>query len=68
MDRKDYDNQMDMLNQEFTDADSGIYADEESARLELAGIFSNRFSNVTLLYRSAHGATEIQEATRYGNR
>ena len=68
MDRKDYDNQMDMLNQEYTDADSGIYDDEESARLELAGIFSNRFSNVTLLYRSAHGATEIHAATRYGKR
>ncbi len=54
--------------QDISDADSSIYADGESAHQELAGIFSNRFSNIGLLYRSPHGATEIHAATRYGKR
>lgn len=66
MDRKEYDNSTKMLTQELSDSDSGLYADAESSRADLAGIFSNRFTNIHLLYRSLHGATEIHAATRYG--
>ncbi|MDE7420506.1 MAG: protein kinase [Muribaculaceae bacterium] len=51
-----------------SDSDSSIHADEESARLDFAGIFSNKFSNISLLYSSSNGATEIHTATRYGKR
>ncbi len=50
------------------DNDSGLYTDQQSAQRDLAGIFSNKFSNVNLLYKSEHGATEIHTATRYGKR
>lgn len=53
---------------ENDDLDSSIHADEESARLDFAGMFSNKFSNVSLLYSSSQGATEIHSATRYGKR
>lgn len=68
MDKSDHDNMLNHQHGEHSDADSGIYTDGESARLELAGIFSNRFSNINLLYRSPRGATEIHAATRYGKR
>ena len=68
MDKKDRDNMLIFQHKEDSDADSGIYTDGESTRLELAGIFSSRFSNINLLYRSPRGATEIHAATRYGKR
>ncbi|MDE6696098.1 MAG: serine/threonine protein kinase [Muribaculaceae bacterium] len=68
MDRKEYDNNSKDLSRELSDSDSGIYADKESAREDLNGIFSNRFSNINLLYSSEHGGTEIHAATRYGKR
>ena len=68
MDRKDYGNPSNQPVSESTDDDSGLYIDQRSARLEMAGIFSNRFSNIIPLYRSTHGATEIHAATRYGKR
>ncbi len=68
MNRKVYDDRPHLQAQGSLDTDSGLYTDEESARIELGGIFSNRFSNVNLLYTSRHGATEIHDATRYGKR
>ena len=68
MEIKDYDDPDALQAPESTDEDSGIYADKEDAQLDLAGIFSNRFSNITPLYASHHGATEIHTATRYGKR
>lgn len=68
MDRKEYDTRAKMLSEELSDSDSGLYADQDSARADLAGIFSNKFSNINLLYRSEHGGTEIHAATRYGKR
>ena len=56
------------LSMEENDSDSCIHADEESARLDFAEIFSNKFSNISLLYSSSNGATEIHTATRYGKR
>ncbi|MDE6633020.1 MAG: protein kinase, partial [Muribaculaceae bacterium] len=56
------------LSMDDNDSDSSIHADEESARLDFAGIFSNKFSNISLLYNSSNGATEIHTATRYGKR
>ncbi|MDE5794991.1 MAG: protein kinase [Muribaculaceae bacterium] len=56
------------LSMEDSDPDSSIHADEESARLDFAGIFSNKFSNISLIYSSSTGATEIHSATRYGKR
>ncbi len=53
---------------EEPESDSSIHADEESARLDLSGIFSNKFSNITPIYSSPHGATEIHAAIRYGKR
>ncbi|MDE5997676.1 MAG: protein kinase [Muribaculaceae bacterium] len=66
MDRNENDKQPDLQHWENADTDSGLYTDEESAQLNMAGIFSNRFSNIHLLYRSPNGATEIHAATRYG--
>ncbi len=54
--------------QKDIDSDSSIHTDEESARLDFAEIFSNKFSNIFPLYSSSHGATEIHSATRYGKR
>ena len=54
--------------EEETCMDSSIHTDEESARLDFAGLFSNRFTNIAPLYSSAHGSTEIHAATRYGKR
>ena len=68
MDRKDHHYLPPLIPSESDDEDSGIYPDDESARQELSGIFSNRFSNVRLLYRSPRGATEMHSATRYGKR
>lgn len=51
-----------------TDTDSSMHTDEESARLDFATLFSNSFSNISLIYCSTHGATEIHAATRYGKR
>lgn len=56
------------LSREENDSDSSIHADEESARLDFAGIFSNKFSNISLIYSSSQGSTEIHTATRYGKR
>lgn len=56
------------LSMEDNDSDSSIHADEESARLDFAGIFSNKFSNISLIYSSSQGTTEIHTATRYGKR
>ena len=56
------------LSVDENDSDSSIHADEESARLDFAGIFSNKFSNISLIYSSSTGATEIHTATRYGKR
>lgn len=53
---------------EDPDLDSSLHTDEESARLDFAGMFSNKFSNIGLLYSSTRGATEIHSATRYGKR
>lgn len=53
---------------ESTDIDSSIHADEEGARLDFAEMFSTNFSNITPLYSSPRGATEIHVATRYGKR
>ena len=68
MDKTDLDEMLNIRHEEDYDADSGIYTDGESARLELTGIFSSRFSNIKLLYRSTRGVTEIHTATRYGRR
>ena len=68
MERKDFASTDALHAPESTDEDSGIYVDKEDAQLDLAGIFSNRFSNITPLYASPHGATEIHTATRYGKR
>ncbi|MDE7347333.1 MAG: protein kinase [Muribaculaceae bacterium] len=68
MDRKDNYNLLNQQDQESVDSDSGLYTDRGSTALDLAGIFSNKFSNISLLYRSGHGATEIHAATRYGKR
>ena len=68
MERKDYSAPDALHAPESSDEDSGIYADEEDTQLDLAGIFSNRFSNITPFYASPHGATEIHTATRYGKR
>lgn len=51
-----------------SDSDSDIFTDEESANIDLGGFFSTKFSNIKLLYRSTHGATEIHSAIRYGKR
>lgn len=48
--------------------DSSLHTDEESARLDFEALFSNRFSNISAIYSSSHGATEIHAATRYGKR
>ncbi|MDE7408824.1 MAG: protein kinase [Muribaculaceae bacterium] len=68
MDRKDYTGHEDVLTRENADVDSGIYTSEESGHLDLAGMFSSKFSNINLIYRSERGATEIHAATRYGKR
>lgn len=68
MDRKNYTEHQDIQTRENTDLDSGIYTDEESGPLDLSGMFSNKFSNIKLIYRSGRGATEIHSATRYGKR
>lgn len=68
MDDKDYNKHTLPDPMEESNTDSSIHTDEESARLDFAGLFSNRFSNISLLYSSPHGATEIHAATRYGKR
>lgn len=68
MERKDYDAPDALDVRESTNEDSGIYTDEENAQLDLAGIFSNKFSNISPLYASYNGATEIHTAMRYGKR
>lgn len=68
MERKDNHNDISVQALKSTDEDSGIFTDEKTASLELAGIFSNKFSNIHLLYSSGNGATEIHDATRYGKR
>lgn len=68
MERKDYDDTDSLDTRESTDEDSGIYTDEENAQLDLSGIFSNKFSNISPLYASYNGATEIHTAMRYGKR
>lgn len=57
---------------------SGHDADDESSEylglegrekpLDFSGLFSNRFSNIVPLYRSADGPADIYSATRYGKR
>lgn len=68
MDNRDNHNNSLQASEEEIYADSSIHTDEESARIDLAGLFSNRFSNISLLYSSSYGATEIHTATRYGKR
>ena len=68
MDTNEYDNPLDHHSMDSIETDSGLYADQESVRLELAGIFSNRFSNINLLHRQEYGVSEIHTATRYGKR
>ncbi|MDE6380857.1 MAG: protein kinase [Muribaculaceae bacterium] len=68
MDRKEYYLSPDFQDQQISDSDSGIYTDKESTSQDLGGIFSNKFSNIDMLYCSEHGATEIHTATRYGKR
>lgn len=49
--------------------ESGFLTDESAANsLDLGELFSHKFSNVTPLYRSANGPTQIYTATRYGKR
>lgn len=61
-------NKINQQDKEDHDIDSGLYTDKESASLDLTGIFSNKFSNINLLYRHEHGASEIHTCTRYGKR
>ena len=68
MEMKEYDYRNNPQDPELSDSDSGLYTDHESARQDLAGMFSNSFSNISPLYLSAHGATEIHSAMRYGRR
>lgn len=68
MEIRDNDNNRVPISVEDDDLDSSIHTDEESDGLDFAGIFSNKFSNVSLLYSSSQGATEIHSATRYGKR
>ena len=39
-----------------------------SESLDLGGLFSHQFTNITPVYSSSHGPTEIYSATRYGKR
>lgn len=68
MERKYCDDRTKMQLHDLSDSDSGLYTDQESAHLELTGVFSNKFSNINLFHRSESGATEIHTATRYGKR
>lgn len=68
MDDRDYDNKPLPPTEEDNDTDSSIHTDEEGAMLDFAGLFSDRFSNITLLSSSSAGAAEIHAATRYGKR
>lgn len=51
-----------------TDSDSSIHTDGENASQDFAGIFSNKFSNISLIHSSFKGAMDIYAATRYGKR
>ena len=56
-------------NQETDDDTSGYLTTEASSeQLDFDGLFSNRFSNIKLIYSSSRGPTEIYAATRYGRR
>ena len=68
MDMTDNDRKSGMSNEGELSSDSNIFTDEESARLDFTGLFSDRFTNVRLLYSSPRGSTEIHTATRYGKR
>lgn len=68
MDDRDNSKYSPRISVEETDTDSSMHTDEESTSLDLAGLFSNRFTNILPLYSSSHGATEIHAATRYGKR
>lgn len=46
--------------------DSEFNSEEISTRLNLGNIFSGEFSNITTLYTSPHGCTQLYTATRYG--
>ncbi|WP_279167920.1 serine/threonine protein kinase [Muribaculum intestinale] len=39
-----------------------------SESLDLGGLFSHQFTNITPVYSSSHGPTEIYSGTRYGKR
>ena len=45
-----------------------LTADGREATIDLGSIFSNAFSNIKPLYRSASGPTQLFTATRYGKR
>ena len=45
-----------------------IGIDNASESLDFGGLFSQQFSNITPIYSSPHGSTEIYSATRYGKR
>ncbi len=55
---------------DMQDDDTSEYITDESEKksLDLGGLFSGDFSNITPLYRSQHGAAELYTATRYGKR
>lgn len=50
-----------------TDSSAYIFA-EKPGSMDFGGLFSHRFSNISLLYSSTSGPTEIHTATRYGKR
>lgn len=60
-------NNIDALNEESEE--SGFITDVSAPNpLEFGNLFSNKFSNITPLYRSTKGPTQIFTATRYGKR
>lgn len=55
--------------EQFEDCDSGfISSQEHETALDLGELFSHKFTNITPIYKSNNGATEIYTATRYGKK
>lgn len=63
---KDTDRENDMK----VDDETSVYIGTEGGMpsIDFGGLFSHPFTNVRPLYTSAHGATDIYSATRYGRR
>lgn len=57
------------IDQDPDDVESAYIGVEDAVdTLDFGGLFSHKFTNISLLYRSPNGPAEIYTATRYGKR